>query len=94
MIFIFFLSEIKINEEFHSKISNLIKHEERDFVKQLFGLIDKKNLGFVDFLNLTEFFKFNNYFPFEEETIIIIRKFDIDNDEKLNFEEFSSIFAK
>lgn len=90
----FFFSDIKNNEELSFNFSNLIKHEEKDFTKKLFCLIDKKSSDFVDFLNLTEFFKNNDYFPFDEETTIIIRKFDSKNDGKLNYEEFSSIFAK
>lgn len=55
-----------------------------DFASEvLFTEIDKENIGFVDFQNLSEYFKFNNYYPYEEEIISILRRLDKNDDGRL-----------
>lgn len=50
--------------------------------------IDKAGTGFIDFDNLKEFFNLNNIFPLDEEIIFILRRIDIDDDGRIDKEEF------
>ena len=50
--------------------------------------IDKANSGFIDFDNLKEFFNLNNIYPLDEEVIFILRRVDIDDDGRIEKEEF------
>jgi len=52
-------------------------------------MIDTGNLGYIDFENLLNFFSLNNFFPYEEEIISILRRLDKDDDGRLNFNDFA-----
>lgn len=56
-------------------------------VDLLFSEIDKETSGFVDFQNLNEYFKANNYYPYEEEIISILRRLDKNDDGRLTSSE-------
>ena len=58
----------------------------------LFSDIDKDHVGFVDFQNLNEYFKTNNYYPYEEEIISILRRLDRNNDGRLTSAELQQGF--
>jgi Ca2+-binding EF-hand superfamily protein len=57
--------------------------------KLAFKTIDPTNLGFIELKTLDNFFKRNKLRGITlEDNAAVIRRFDLDNDSKLRFEEF------
>ena len=56
---------------------------------RLFAQIDCDNYGYLDFENIMGFFSANDYYPYEEEIISLLRSFDKDDDGRLTLQDFS-----
>jgi Ca2+-binding EF-hand superfamily protein len=57
--------------------------------KLAYKAIDPTNLGFIEVKTLDNFFKRNKLRSITlEDNAAVIRRFDLDNDSKLRFEEF------
>lgn len=56
----------------------------------LFSLIDQSDSGFIDFNNLNEFFESQGIYPYEEEIISILKRFDKDDDGRITLQEFKA----
>ena len=53
-------------------------------LETLFLEIDSKSTGFIDFKSIFDFFKKNAIFPYDEEIISILHRFDSDGDGRLS----------
>lgn len=61
---------------------------------KVFKAIDEQNTQFVDENTLRRFFKKMGHPPDKNELVAILRRFDLDGDAKLSFEEFCEAFDK
>ena len=55
-----------------------------------FNSIDSRRMGFLDYTAVMNFCRMNGYMASESEVIAIVRRFDVDADQKITFEEFSA----
>ena len=54
-------------------------------MQNVYLLIDSKNNSYIDFESLLNFMGMNNFYPYEEEIVIVLRRFDRDDDGRLTF---------
>eukprot|EP01015_Nassula_variabilis_P019641 TRINITY_DN3334_c0_g1_i4.p1 TRINITY_DN3334_c0_g1~~TRINITY_DN3334_c0_g1_i4.p1 ORF type:complete len:605 (-),score=135.08 TRINITY_DN3334_c0_g1_i4:148-1962(-) len=81
-------TEISLGNEIEFRGSQL--HLDSDFTLiKAFNSIDVDRNGALEFNNIKQFLKDCNVLPFEEEVICLIRRLDIDDDGKINLDEFS-----
>jgi Ca2+-binding EF-hand superfamily protein len=57
-----------------------------------FDCIDATRQGALDHKNVSSFMRLNGYYVTEAEQIAIIRRLDVDADQKITYEEFCEAF--
>lgn len=68
------------------KVKELFGEEGFSF-DTVFGEIDFKATGFIEFKSLIDFFKKNSIFPYDEEIISLLHRFDSDGDGRLTLSD-------
>ena len=56
-----------------------------------FQTIDSRGEGFLNFNNIMNFCRMNSYRPSESDIIAVIRRLDIDADQRVTFSEWSEL---
>ena len=75
-----------------TQLRNQILNSRSFSVQNLFNIIDRNNIHAIDFENLIDFFHENKVYPYEEEIILILKRFDKKEIGRIDFEDFSEIF--
>jgi len=82
---------LKKEIEYHQQVELLKSDLKRRFDwtnLAAFNTIDTSRYGSLAFNNITSFCRLNGYHASEGEIIAVIRRLDIDADQRINFEEF------
>jgi Ca2+-binding EF-hand superfamily protein len=61
-------------------------------LNRAFASIDVARDGFITFSSLLNFCRLNGYNPSENEVIAMVRRLDVDADQRINFDEFRLTF--
>lgn len=81
--------------EFHLQMRVLKADLKRRYdwtLNRAFASIDVARDGFVTFSSLLNFCRLNGYNPTENEVIAMVRRLDVDADQRINFDEFRLTF--
>lgn len=58
-----------------------------------FQSIDSRREGFLDFSNIMNFCRRNNFYASESDVIAIVRRLDEDADQRITFDEFDTMMS-
>jgi len=75
----------------HLKAENIKRSLESSYdfsIKAAFKAIDDWNYNYIDKANLKRFLRSMGHVATKQEIVAILRRFDLDGDAKINFEEF------
>lgn len=81
--------------EYHQEMRILKADLKRRYdwtLNRAFASIDVARDGFVTFSSLLNFCRLNGYNPTENEVIAMVRRLDVDADQRINFDEFRLTF--